>query len=73
MQVSHTEKAESIEHNELDFVSNLQNQEILKKIDPHIKVHLRKYYLMVLYGQKIPKKYNNLLLQHIKEILSSHE
>jgi len=73
MQVSRTEGAENIKNRELDFVKTLQNQEILNKIDPHIKVELRKYYLMVLYGQKIPKKYNTLLLQNIKEILSSHE
>ena len=73
MQVSHTEHAEHIQSNSIDFSLNIQNQEILNKIDPHIKVSLRKYYLMLLYGQKIPKKYNNLLLQHIKEILSTDE
>ena len=72
MQISHTENAERIEHNELDFVSSIQNQEILKTIDPHIKVSLRKYYLLLLYGQKIPKKYSTLLLQNIKEILQEH-
>ena len=73
MQVSHTEHAEHIQSNSIDFSLNIQNQEILNKIDPHIKVSLRKYYLMLLYGQKIPKKFNNLLLQNIKEILANNE
>jgi len=72
MQISHTEKSEYIPSKQKDLSESIANQEIIRKIDPHIKVHLRKYYLMVLYGQKIPKKYNNLLLQHIKEILN-HE
>lgn len=73
MQVNHTDNAETIPNKEVDFVNSIQNQEILRRIDPHIKVDLRKYYLMVLYGQKIPKKYNSLLLQHIKEILNSND
>ncbi len=72
MQVSHTENSETIQNTGLDFVSTIQNKEILKRIDPHIRVDLRKYYLMFLYGQKIPKKYNSLLLQNIKEILQEH-
>ena len=72
MQVSHTENSETIQSTGLDFVSTIQNKEILKRIDPYIRVDLRKYYLMFLYGQKIPKKYNSLLLQNIKEILQEH-
>lgn len=73
MQVSQTDKVETIENHDTHFVSRLQNEEILKKIDPYIRVDLRKYYLMVLYGQKIPKKYHTLLLQHIKDIIGTHE
>ena len=72
MQISHTEKAESIQSKQKDLLEGISNKEILKQIDPEIKVPLRKYYLMFLYGQKIPKKYSNLLLQNIKEILN-HE
>ena len=70
MQISHTEKAETIQSKSIDLFQNISNQEIIRKIDPHIKVSLRKYYLMFLYGQKVPKKYNALLLQNIKEILN---
>ena len=70
MQISHTEKSEYIQSNQRDLLENIANGEIIKKIDPQIKVSLRKYYLMLLYGQKVPKKYNTLLLQHIKEILN---
>jgi DNA-directed RNA polymerase specialized sigma24 family protein len=73
MQVSQTDKIEVIESHDTHFVSRLQNEEILKKIDPYISVDLRKYYLMLLYGQKIPKKYNALLLQHIKDIIGIYE
>jgi DNA-directed RNA polymerase specialized sigma24 family protein len=73
MQINHTDNTETIATRENDFINSIQNQEILSKIDPHIKVDLRKYYLMVIYGQKIPKKYNSLLLQHIKEILNDHD
>lgn len=73
MQVTHTENAESIPNKENDFLANVQNQEILNKIDPHIRVDLRKYYLTILYGQKISKKYHSLLLHHIKDILNNHE
>ena len=72
MQVSHTENSETIQNTGLDFVSSIQNKEILKRIDPHIRVDLRKYYLLFLYGQKIHKRYNNLLLQNIKEILQEN-
>lgn len=72
MQISHTEKAESIQSKQKDLLEGISNKEILKQIDPKIKVSLRKYYLMFLYGQKIPKKYSNLLLQNIQEILN-HE
>lgn len=70
MQISHTAKSEYISSNQKDLLEKIANKEIIQKIDPHIKVPLRKYYLMFLYGQKIPKKYNSLLLQHIKEILN---
>ena len=73
IQVSHTENNDNLQNKEIDFVNGLQNKEILNRIDPHIKVELRKYYLMVLYGQKIPKKYSSLLLQNIKEILNTYE
>ena len=69
MQISHTENSNTIENKETDLVNKIQNKEILNKIDPKIKVHLRKYYLMFLYGQKIPKKYQRLLLDNIKEAL----
>jgi len=69
MQISHTDDTDRIGNESIDFVKDIQNQEILKRIDPHIKVSLRKYYLMILYGQKIPKKYQRLLLQNIKEAL----
>lgn len=72
MQIGHTEKSEHIKCKQKDFLESLSNKEIVKKIDPHINVSLRRYYLMFLYGQKIPKKYYGLLLQHIKEILN-HE
>lgn len=73
MQIAHTENSNSIASHTMHFTQDIQNKEILNRIDPKIKVSLRKYYLMVLYGQKISKKHNNLLLQHIKEILNSHE
>lgn len=73
MQVSHTEHADRIQQKELDFTDKIQNKEIIKIIDPHIKVDLRKYYLLFLYGQKIPKKYKLLLLQNIKEALIKYE
>jgi len=73
MQVSSTDSTENIQNNEADFINNIQNQEILKRIDPHVRVDLRKHYLMILYGQKIPKKHQSLLLQHIKEILNDHD
>ena len=69
MQISHTENSNTIENKDTDLVNKIQNKEILNKIDPKIKVHLRKYYLMFLYGQKIPKKYQRLLLDNIKEAL----
>lgn len=70
MQISHAEKSEYIQSHETDLLQNISNKELIKKIDPQIKVSLRKYYLMFLYGQKVPKKYNTLLLQHIREILN---
>jgi len=73
MQVGHTDNSQHVQNKQLDFINQLQNQEILNKIDPYIKVELRQYYLMLLYGQKIPKKYNLLLLQNIKEILNTYE
>jgi len=69
MQVSNTEKTEYIQSTQKDLLENIANQEIIRKIDPQIKVSIRKYYLLFLYGQKIPKKYNALLLKHIREIL----
>ena len=73
MQINHTENSNTIASHSNDFVADIQNKEVLKTIDPHIKVSLRKYYLMLLYGQKIPKKYRTLLLQHVKEIITSNE
>lgn len=73
MQIAHTENSNSIASKTMHFTQDVQNKEILNRVDNKIKVSLRKYYLMLLYGQKIPKKYNNLLLQHIREILSSNE
>lgn len=69
MQVSTTDKSEYVPSTQGDLLDKISNQEIIQKIDPHIRVSLRKYYLMFLYGQKIPKKYNTLLLKHIREIL----
>ena len=73
MQIAHTENSNSIASKTMHFTQDVQNKEILNRVDNKIKVSLRKYYLMLLYGQKIPKKYNNLLLKHIREILSSNE
>lgn len=72
MQASSTDNADSIPNHDIDFLSQIQNKELLQKIDPNIKVELRKYYLMILHGQKIPKKFKTLLLQNIKDILN-HE
>lgn len=73
MQTSSTDNADSIPNHGTDFLSRIQNKELLQQIDPYIKVELRKYYLMLLYGQKIPKKFKNLLLQNVKEILNIYE
>ena len=54
----------------VDFIEQMKNKELFKKIDENIPIRLRQTYLSLLSGQKISKKDNLLLIEYIREILN---
>lgn len=54
------------------ILSNISNHEIINVIDLNVSIGIRKYWLQQKDGVKIPKKYYDLLMEEIHQILQDN-
>ncbi len=73
MQPVYIEQENLNNHHSSNFLSNIQNQEIIKFLDENIEAEHREVYLKLKHGTKIPK--NNLLKlqKHISELMEKYQ
>lgn len=66
-------ETETPNHPSNNFITELQNQEIINFLDANIEVNHRETYLKLKHGDKIPKQQLIKLQEHIRSLIERHK